>query len=221
MSGSILLLRPQPNRSAAAARALGLDPIEAPLFTIASVAWDAPDPAGFDAVLLTSANAPRHAGQGLGRYLRLPCQAVGETTAEAARGAGFADVRIGPGDGGAARAALGALRVLHLCGRDHVPLPDVERRIVYAAEPVEALPEAAARALQGGALALLHSPRAAETFAALVDRAGFDRGEIAIAAISPAALAAAGPGWKRSAAAAIPRDSALLELAAELCQKAP
>lgn len=221
MSARILVLRPRPNRTAESALALGLDPIEAPIFSVRPLAWEAPDPARFDAILLTSANAPRHAGPDLAYYLNLPCQAVGETTAEAARAAGFEDVRVGPGDGVAARAALGPVRILHLCGRDHIALPEVERRLVYAADPVETLPEAAFRALGDRALVLLHSPRAAALFAALVDKAGLDRSTIPIAAISPAAVEAAGPGWKQAAAATIPRDSALLELAAELCQKAP
>jgi uroporphyrinogen-III synthase len=55
-------------------------------------------------------------------------------------------------------------------------------------------------------------------FAALVDQAGLNRDTISIAAISPAATAAAGGGWRSVAAAAAPTDSALLELAADLCQ---
>ncbi len=221
MSASILVLRPPPNRTAEAARALGLDSVEAPIFSVGPLAWEAPDPDRFDAVLLTSANAPRHAGPDLALYLHLPCQAVGETTAEAARAAGFTEIRIGRSDGFAARAALGPVRVLHLCGREHIQLPEVERRIVYAAEPVATLPEAGVQAIRDGALVLLHSPRAAATFAALADQAGLDRSTIAIAAISPAAVAAAGAGWKLTAAASAPRDSALLELAVQLCQKAP
>ena len=75
-------------------------------------------------------------------------------------------------------------------------------------------------ALTGGALVLLHSPRAARLFAELVDGAELARDAVRIAAISPAALAAAGPGWRLAAAAARPRDDALLELAAKLCQTA-
>ena len=57
----LLVLRPEPGASATAGRArtLGLDPVLMPLFEIEPIAWTAPDPAGFDALLLTSANAVR------------------------------------------------------------------------------------------------------------------------------------------------------------------
>jgi uroporphyrinogen-III synthase len=225
VSGRILVLRPEPEATAAAAaRDFGLEPVTAPLFTIRPLAWEAPDAAGFDAVLLTSANAARHCGPGLASFLHLPCQAVGQATAAAARDVGFSRVRAGDGDGQAARDALaraGHRRIFHPCGRDHIALDGVERRIVYAAEAVTELPKAAVEALGAGALALVHSPRAGTLFATLVDRAGLDRGAISIAAISAAAARAAGAGWHRVAAAAAPRDEALLELAAKLCQNAP
>src|SRR5436190_2126779 len=78
---------------------MGLDPVVAPLFTIRPIAWTPPAPAGFGAVLLTSANAARLAGGGMTPFLSLPCYAVGERTAAAAREAGFRDIRTGPGDG--------------------------------------------------------------------------------------------------------------------------
>ena len=63
----LLLLRPEPGLSASAerARALGLEVIACPLFAIEPVEWEAPDPADYDALLLTSANAVRHGGHGL------------------------------------------------------------------------------------------------------------------------------------------------------------
>lgn len=199
--------------------------VVAPLFEVRPLAWQPPNPAAFDALLLTSANAARHGGSGLVRLRSLRCYCVGETTAEAARAAGFADIRIGPGDGKAlieVMVAEGMKHVLHLSGRDHVglehPLLGITRIPVYASEALDHLPANAVRALEG-ALALLHSPRAARTFAALIDAAGLDRGRIRIAAISEAAEAAAGGGWAASAAAAAPRDEALLELAAKLCKK--
>ena len=224
MTRAVLVLRPEPGATATALRArrLGLEPVVAPLFEIGPHSWEAPDASGFDGVLLTSAHGPRQAGPQLRKYLQLPCHAVGEATAAAAAEAGFADVRTGPGDGAALLAALGEGRLLHLCGRDHLPLEaagaELVRRIVYAADAVDALPEEARIALAGGAPVLLHSPRAARTFAALVDEAGLPRARIAVAAISAAAAAAAGGGWGRIAAAAQPRDEALLELAVELCQ---
>src|SRR3546814_4759715 len=107
----------------------------------------------------------------LAMFSHLPCYAVGETTAEAARAAGFADIRIGPSDGAAltlmmAEAGVGS--ALHLCGRDHIPLShprlSIARRIVYASEPAARLPAEAKAALRTGAHALLHSPQAGARF---------------------------------------------------------
>jgi uroporphyrinogen-III synthase len=224
MSSTILVLRPQPGAEETARRArdIGLDPVVAPLFTIAAREWRAPDPNGFDAVMLTSANAPRLAGPRLAAFTGLPAYAVGETTAEAARGVGFADVRTGPSDAAALAglmAADGVRTAFHPCGEDHIGLSEARFEIasvpVYAAEPVAALPAAAAEALDGGAVALLHSPRAATHFAAL---AAGRRAGTRIAAISAAAAEAAGDGWLAVAVAERPRDQALLELAAKLCQ---
>ena len=217
------MLRPEPGASATAARArtMGLEPVLAPLFKIRPLDWDAPDPSAFDAILFTSANAAREAGPQLTRYVHLPCHTVGEATAAAATAAGFADVGTGPSDGAAALAAMSG-RVLHLCGREHLPLfrdgVTVERRIVYAADPAAVLPAAAQDALAAGAVPLLHSPRAAAAFAGFVPESR--RIGVTAAAISAAAAAALGPGWRHIAVAARPRDEALLELAAELCQKA-
>ncbi|HZF96096.1 MAG TPA: uroporphyrinogen-III synthase [Allosphingosinicella sp.] len=222
MIGQVLVLRPEPGASATAARAKakGLEAVVAPLFTIRPLAWDAPDPAEFDAILLTSANAAREAGLQLGAYLHLPCHAVGEATAAAATEVGFTDVRTGPSDGAAALAAMSG-RVLHLCGREHLELTheaiSVERRIVYAADAVAVLPAPARNALAAGAIALLHSPRAAATLASFLHEDA--RRAVTAAAISDAAATALGPGWACVAVAARPRDEALLELAAELCQK--
>lgn len=223
----LLIFRPEPGaqQTAARAAALGLDPVVAPIFAVQPLKWPAPAANDVDAVMLTSANAVRHAGPELKSFLALPCYAVGEATAREARAAGFADIRTGPGDGAALleMARHDAIaRVLHLCGRDHIDaVPggmSVLRRLVYAAEPVLQLPVQAISALRGGALALLHSPRAGAEFARLVDVASADRSAIRIAAISAATADAAGEGWKQKAVAARPRDEALLELAFKLCK---
>jgi uroporphyrinogen-III synthase len=222
VSRLVLVLRPEPGAAATAARARqrGLEAVTAPLFSIRALSWQAPAAAGFDAVLLTSANAARHGGPQLAAFLDLPCHCVGEATAAAAGEAGFRNVRAGQGDGAGALAQIGAGRVLHLCGQDHLALGgnEVERRIVYAAEAVAELPGPAQEALARGALALVHSPRAGALFADLVASAGLKRETISIAAISAAAADAAGGGWHAVGIARGPRDEALLELAAELCQ---
>jgi uroporphyrinogen-III synthase len=172
--------------------------------------------------MLTSANAARFGGDALASYRDLPCYAVGETTAEAALGAGFRDVRTGPADGEALLAKMvgdGVRDVLHLAGRDRLELRHPDLRLdavtVYAADALDRLPAEAEAAIARGALVLLHSPRAAARFAAL---AGARRGAIRIASISAQAAEAAGDGWAGIAVAERPRDEALLELAAKLCQ---
>ncbi|MDP9413119.1 MAG: uroporphyrinogen-III synthase, partial [Pseudomonadota bacterium] len=199
----------------------------APLFTIQPLRWETPGLAAVDALLVTSANAVRHGGQELARFTSLPCFAVGEASAAAALQAGFSRVAAGGADGAAAlRMAMrsGMRRILHVCGRDHVriehPGVSVIRRIVYAAEAVDQLPQEAAEASRSGAVALVHSARAASHFALLLAQSGLDRSRVSVAAISPAAAAAAGTGWKQVASAADPRDEGLLELAAKLCQTA-
>jgi uroporphyrinogen-III synthase len=223
----LLILRPQPgaDESAARAEALGLQSVVTPLFTITRCDWNPPDPSAFDALMLTSANAPRLAGPALDQYVSLPCYAVGSSTEVQARRAGFSDVRTGPSDGAALLAQAaddGMRRVLHLCGREHVALGHpsimITPVVVYSADACNALPSTAEAALAAGALVLVHSPRAGRLLARLVDRSSLERRSIGLAAISSAAADAAGSGWKQCAVAAVPRDEALLELAAKLCK---
>ena len=145
----ILVLRPQPgaDETAARARALGLDPVVTPLFSVRALTWTAPDPGGFDAVMLTSASAARQASDGLAPFKPLPCYAVGEATAAAADEAGFADIRVGPDDGKSLLMMMaedGMTRIFHACGQDHLALghPDlaITRVPVYAAEAADRLP---------------------------------------------------------------------------------
>ena len=69
-----------------------------------------------------------------------------------------------------------------------------------------------------GAVALLHSARAARRFGELLDRDGIDRHALRLAALSPAILAAAGTGWAMAVAADRPDDAALCRLAAALAR---
>ncbi|URW75719.1 uroporphyrinogen-III synthase [Sphingomonas donggukensis] len=200
------VLRPEPGNAATAARliAAGLTPVRLPLFEVRACDWTPPDPAQFDALLVTSANAIRHGGAGLAALHSLPVRAVGEATATAARAAGFRVESVGTG--GVADVPRHG-RLLHLAGREHHALPGVETVVVYASDPLT--PDLAPLA---GAIALVHSPRAAARLAALVTA----RATITLAAISPAAAAAAGTGWRHVAVAARPSDAALVALAAVL-----
>jgi uroporphyrinogen-III synthase len=216
----VLVLRPEPGASATVERARerGLDAVAAPLFEVEPLKWEAPEPSAFDALLLTSANAVRHGGETLAKLRGLPVYAVGEPTAEAARGAGF-DIAA-TGDSGVDR-LLGSidagLSLLRLCGEDWREPQDARQRItaipVYRARPIAEPELGAAR----NAVALIHSARAGHRFAALVS----DRSSIAIAAISAAAAEAVGTGWVAVEAAHEPTDDALLVLAARLCNNPP
>jgi uroporphyrinogen-III synthase len=224
MNGLVLILRPEPGADETAERVLdlGMVPVIAPLFSVGPLRWTPPDPAGFDAVMLTSANAARHGGDAMTPFLALPCYATGEATAAAATAAGFGDVRTGPSDGAAllARMAADGVRyAFHPCGRDRTGMAQEAVRVadvpVYAAEAVRRLPPEAEAALHNRALVLVHSPRAGRLLADLFEG---ERRFVPIAAISAAAAAAAGEGWQSVSVAAEPRDQALLELAAKLCQ---
>lgn len=216
----LFILRPEPGASTSAERArdLGLDPVTAPLFEVVPVEWEAPDPASFDGILLTSANALRCAGDKLRSLRGLPAYAVGDATAEAARHAGF-DI-ASTGESGAER-LLGSiepdLKLLHLCGEHRRKVEQAPQQItalvVYRAQPL-AEPDALARL--AGQVAAVHSPRAAERLAEIVE--GAARQSVRIAAISEAAAAAAGEGWERIEAAHSPSDEALLEVARRLCE---
>ncbi len=221
MKPTLLVLRPEPGGSATAALAesLGFAAIAAPLFTVRPLDWSLPAIRP-QAVLMTSANAARHGGAALGELTDLPLYAVGESTAAAARAAGFTTLVVGDDgiDAIAERARRdGIERMLHLAGREHRQPGDkrvaIERRLVYAADAVTSLPDAA-RALLPHAIVLLHSPRAAALFASLVDP-----GAIATAAISEATRRAAGDGWRAVAVADLPTDASLLAAAAKLCDQ--
>jgi uroporphyrinogen-III synthase len=188
---------------------VGLEVRRHPLFAIEPVSWTLPD-GPFDGLLLTSANAVRNAGT----LPPLPVHAVGEATAAAARFAGLDVVSVG--EGGAKDLIAGLdpeHRLLHLAGEEHV-LPRGAHGIVtvpvYRAVPL-GLPDAG---LVEGSVLLVHSPAAGRRIGLFKGR----RVEARIAAISAAAAEACGEGWERVGAAAVPNDSALLSLAAELCK---
>ena len=217
----LVILRPEPGASATARAAaeLGLEPLVMPLFAVEPVAWTAPDPRGFDGILLTSANAIRHAGPGLGELASLPAHCVGEATAAEAAAAGFKVASIGPGTVDRLLQDLpDGLRLLHLCGAHRrepmTPRQSITPLTVYVSREVEAVP-----GLGGaeGSVVAVHSPRAAARFGSLADREGLRRSTIAVAAISEQAAAAAGSGLEQVEAAGEPSDRALLALAARLC----
>jgi hypothetical protein len=124
------------------ARALGLDAVAVPLFAVTPVAWDAPEAARFDGVLLTSANAVRHSGDAIERLRGLKVYAVGEATAESAREAGFEIAATGDADAAGLLGSIAPdLRLLHLCGADRRGIGDASQAItpvvVYRADAID------------------------------------------------------------------------------------
>lgn len=212
----LVLIRPEPGLTASAewAQAMGLEVIRWPLFRIEPVAWSVPDADDFDAMLLTSANAVRQAGNGLDRLSDLPVYAVGDATAEAAQQASLPVIGVG-------EAGVDALlqivpietRLLHLTGADRAAR-SVERAIhdivVYRSVAVEG----SAPADLARSVVAVHSPRAGRELAARIA----SRASITIAAISEAAAMACGNGWAQVAVAEKPDNGHLLSLAATLCQ---
>lgn len=227
----VLVTRPQPLATETAGRlaARGHDVLVAPLLAPVARAWQPPD-AAVDALIFTSPQAPGFAGAAAARYRGIPAYAVGARTAQAAQAAGFADVRAAGGDVGALLAqvaAAGHARVLHLAGahRTAAAVPpglEILVRAVYEAElaPLDAAAEAA---LRDGTIdwALLFSTRSAGHFAQLFDALDAARSTLSVAAISPAALAAAGTGWRRSVAAASPDEAGILAASGLSCDKPP
>ncbi|HXG98950.1 MAG TPA: uroporphyrinogen-III synthase [Sphingomicrobium sp.] len=211
----LLIVRPEPGASLSAERAriLGLDPTVRPLFAIEPVEWTPPDPARFDALLLTSANAARHAGAGLTNLATLPVIAVGGASAQAAREAGLTVTEVGTGDVQSVLSTLPAdWRLLHLGGehRRQIDREGSDAIIVYRAVTIAdpQLPNVS------DMVVAVHSPRAGKRFAELI----VNRGRTSIAAISEAAACACCHGWRDLSWASVPGDEALLALAARLCQ---
>ncbi|WP_066726775.1 uroporphyrinogen-III synthase [Sphingomonas pituitosa] len=218
MSRPIAVLRPEPgNRiTAAAIEGRGRIALRLPLFETRPLAWSVPDPLGFDALILTSANAVRLAGAALGALRNLPVHAVGEATASAARRAHLDVVAVGSAGAAAlveAARDAGVRRALHLAGRERtLEAGGIVGQVVpvYASE---ALPIAPADvAALDGAVALIQSARAGSRLAEIVP----DRGALLLAALSEAAAAGAGTGWRAVAIAAYPETEALIDTAIAL-----
>ncbi|MDB5680974.1 MAG: uroporphyrinogen-III synthase [Sphingomonas bacterium] len=219
MTRAVAVLRPEPDNTATVARveAAGLTAIRLPLFAVSALDWAVPNPAHFDSLILTSANAPRLAGPGLDALAHLPVFAVGPATAAVARARGLTVAETGDGDGAeivATLAARGFERALLLAGRERRVYAGgvvAEAITVYASDPLPI--DARTIAALAGSVALLHSTRAAQLLAELVGPA---RPSIRLAAISEAVATAAGPGWAKVAAASAPDDAALIALAQRL-----
>ena len=216
----LFVFRPEPaaRQTVRTAQDLGLDAVSIPLFELQAIDWAAPEAGDFDAMLLTSANTVRMAGDGLTAFRALPVHAVGEGTAVAARVAGLGVATVGNGgvDELLAEIPSGA-RLLHLCGEDKRE-PAIAGRSITSVAVYRANEKADVPGLQelAGQAAVVHSPRAARRLAELVSPDA--RSTIRLAAISKATADAAGTDWQEVRTASLPRDTELLALAARLCE---
>lgn len=230
----ILLTRPRDDaeRTAAALRARGHEVVLAPLMEVRfrdgpEIAFD-----GVQAILVTSANGIRALARRSTRR-DVPVLAVGPQTAEAARAAGFTDVRSADGDAAALAEAtqrwLGPHRGALLHARGVRSTPDLARaleqagfavrgEVLYDAVAAPDLPAPAAMALRDGALdaVMVFSPRSAAIFAETVGRAGLAAtcGRLDALCISQAAADALAPlAFAAIRIAARPNQAAMLDLA--------
>lgn len=179
----IWITRAQPAADATAerVRALGHEPVVAPLLAVKPVPDVAIDLSGVAALAFTSANGVR-AFADLSGERALRVFAVGAATAEAARAAGFRLVLSADGDVDALANGIamrkGELRgaVLHpgaldlagdLVGALEAHGVAARRLALYETVAVPPPPETAAALLASDAV-LLHSPKAAQVLAALV-----------------------------------------------------
>lgn len=215
----VWVTRAEPGAARTADRltALGFTPLVAPLLTLAPLpgALDAaPSPDAVAVLALTSPNGVEAFAPLIPRFRDHPVFAVGDATAEAARAAGFANVRSASGDIHAlarliaAEAPPGPLLApgaREPAGDLPALLPDrpVQRLPVYAAV------ETHAPAPEPFDAVMLHSPRAARALAADLPRAA-SSGRIAIC-ISEAAAAPLRPfDFVEIRIAAAPDEPAML-----------
>ena len=208
---------------------MGFAPQVAPLFKVDPSTDELPPAEGLRAILVASQHAVPPLPQS---YLGLPLFAVGDATAEVARRHGFLHVSSASGNAEALAAlvvrslAPGGPPVLLAAGRGQGRhLAEllvttgfaVDRREVYAARPVDVLPEVA-RAMIGSNRAgwvLLFSRETALCLSRLTQEtdllAGFST--LQLAAISrPVAEAVRGLPWRSIHVAMTPTETAVLAL---------
>ncbi len=189
----MLVTRPDPDASETAARlgALGIEGVPCPLLMHQTLEVSLPEPKGFAALALTSANALRALDERgvLDRYRALPVYSVGNRTAAMARQMGFSDVTSADG----AFADLVELLahaplfgpILYPAARDmsadlSKSLAPFGRMVItaeiYAMNPATELPNGLVERLNAGEIeaALFYSKRTAQTFVRLLER-GLER----------------------------------------------
>ena len=227
----VLVTRPEPGASATARqlRRLGFTPEVAPLLTIASLGAALPPPEALQGIVVASQHAVPLLPQS---HRGVPLFAVGQATAANARQNGFAEVRSADGDAGAlaalvARSIVPGNRPLLLAaglGQGHHLRRlliesgfTVERREVYAAHPVDALPQTARSMICGcrRGRVLLFSRETALCLSRLIQETELLAGlsTLDLAAISrPVAEAVGDLPWRSIRVAMKPTENAVLAL---------
>ncbi len=229
----VLITRPREDARALAEElaARGVGAIVEPIIEITPLSAGDLDLEGVQAILLTSANGARALAEAT-RRRDVGVLAVGEATAAAARAAGYADVAAAGGDVEALATLVGercdpaAGPLIHVSGsavsgdlggrlaaRGFI----VRRVVLYEAREAAKLSDAATDALSRGALdaVLLFSPRTANAFVTLAERAGLAvaLGRVEALCLSGAvADAARRVAWQEVRVAARPDQAALLDL---------
>jgi uroporphyrinogen-III synthase len=209
--------------------AMGLHPVLAPTLEITPVAVRLPDPAGLQAVLITSANAIAGLPPA---YHKLDLLTVGDATAARARTAGFSNVHSAGKDAdaltvlaaGHCNPARGPLLLASGEGQGNAQRRQLEAlgftvlaEGVYAARPTAGLPPAARASLVDRSLsaALFFSPATAHAFVMILQRAlspDMVADVDAITISTPTAEAAAVLPWRRIRVASRPNQEELLAL---------
>ncbi|MDB5506955.1 MAG: uroporphyrinogen-III synthase [Devosia sp.] len=183
----MLVTRPEPDATATAGRlaGLGIEAVIAPLLIRETLSVGLPDPAGFAALALTSANALLSLAERgvLDSFRAVPVFAVGERTATAARDAGFITVTS---TGGTVTALIDQLAHAGLTGPIFYPAAeeqsaDLARSLapfgvmavtarIYRMCAANALPADIVAELADGSIgaALFYSRRTAAAFCGLV-----------------------------------------------------
>ena len=236
MSGQpcrILITRPREDAEPLAAELVrrGFSALVQPMLEIRTLDGPPLDLEGVQALLCTSANGVRATAARTNRR-DLPVLAVGDATARAARDEGFGQVESAQGDvESLARLVIARLdpaagRLLHAAGS--AVAGDlagdlgragfqVERQVLYAAEPVPELGPDTLEALYAGTIdaVLFFSPRTAQSFVKVVHKAGLADRLCSVAALclsEAVGTAVRTVNWQNIHVATQPDQTALLDL---------
>ena len=223
----VLITRPQPDadRTGAAVRAAGHEPLVCPLMRVDLRPEALHVPVGTDALAFTSANGVRAYAAADGPPL--PTYAVGPASAREAAANGLPVVGVAAADVASLAAMIaqaGPPRVLHVSGKaaagdlcEALRFAGVvcERTVLYEAVAETALTPAMVSMIRSGPdWLLLYSPRSARLFERLVRSAGLEASAagMRLAALSPAVSGAIALPFAERHVPDRPASSALVDI---------